>query len=248
MGAAQELLRRPGSAQQRRIPRRLPGITRSTDDFAGKVEDCLRQWLARRGFAAAGAGLGPRSARLALSRPGGLRRRSRQRCSSAATSPSRRRSSGCARPAPSASAAPFLLIIGASGSGKSSLLRAGLLPRLTLPGTIPEIDLWRVAVVMPGPDPFAALAESLFADDGARAGAARGRVPHQGDARQAAGRRSRYGARAAARRARQGGRGAHGARPISSACARRGWRWRIDQAERLFAETDAAMRRRPSRS
>ncbi len=30
-------------------------------------------------------------------------------------------------------AAPFLLLIGASGSGKSSLLRAGLLPRLTAP-------------------------------------------------------------------------------------------------------------------
>src|SRR6185312_12020726 len=60
---------------------------------------------------------------------------------------------------------PFLLIIGASGSGKSSLLRAGLLPRLTLPGTIPEIDLWRSAIVMPGPDLFLALAEALLADD-----------------------------------------------------------------------------------
>jgi eukaryotic-like serine/threonine-protein kinase len=41
-------------------------------------------------------------------------------------------------------------------------VRAGLLPRLTLPGTIPEIDLWRAAVVAPGPDPFLSLAECLF--------------------------------------------------------------------------------------
>ena len=34
--------------------------------------------------------------------------------------------------------APFLLIIGASGSGKSSLLRAGLVPRATAPGVIPD--------------------------------------------------------------------------------------------------------------
>ena len=59
---------------------------------------------------------------------------------------------------------PFLLVIGASGSGKSSLLRAALLPRLTLPGPIPDIDLWGTAIVTPGPDPFLSLAESLFAD------------------------------------------------------------------------------------
>ena len=38
------------------------------------------------------------------------------------------------------------------------------MPRLTLPGAIPEIDLWRTAIVAPGPDPFASLAEILFAD------------------------------------------------------------------------------------
>ena len=41
--------------------------------------------------------------------------------------------------------APFLLVIGASGSGKSSLLRAGLIPRVTAPGVIPDVDLWRTA-------------------------------------------------------------------------------------------------------
>ena len=59
---------------------------------------------------------------------------------------------------------PFLLVIGASGSGKSSLLRAGLMPRLTMPGAIPEVDLWRSVVITPGRDPFVSLAEALFAD------------------------------------------------------------------------------------
>lgn len=60
---------------------------------------------------------------------------------------------------------PFLLVDGASGSGKSSLVRAGLLPRLTAAGVVPGIDVWRVAVMRPGEvggDPFAALAAALF--------------------------------------------------------------------------------------
>ncbi len=60
--------------------------------------------------------------------------------------------------------APFLPVIGASGSGKSSFLRAGLLPRLTLPGEVPEIDLWRRAIVKPTADPFMAVPGSLLAD------------------------------------------------------------------------------------
>ena len=52
----------------------------------------------------------------------------------------------------------FLLIDGASGSGKSSLARAGLLPRLTAPGVVPSIDVWRTAVMRPGE-----LAGDLFA-------------------------------------------------------------------------------------
>ncbi len=60
---------------------------------------------------------------------------------------------------------PFLLVDGASGSGKSSLVRAGLVPRLTAAGVVPSIDLWRVAVMRPGEtrgDPFTALAAALF--------------------------------------------------------------------------------------
>ena len=57
----------------------------------------------------------------------------------------------------------FLLIVGASGAGKSSLVRAGLIPRLTTPGVVAGIDMWRVAVMRPGTRPVAALAEALFA-------------------------------------------------------------------------------------
>jgi eukaryotic-like serine/threonine-protein kinase len=60
---------------------------------------------------------------------------------------------------------PFLLVVGASGAGKSSLARAGLVPRLTTPGVVPAVDLWRVAVMrpteLPG-GPVAALAVRLM--------------------------------------------------------------------------------------
>ncbi|HWB49100.1 MAG TPA: AAA family ATPase [Stellaceae bacterium] len=60
---------------------------------------------------------------------------------------------------------PFLLVIGASGAGKSSLARAGLVPRITAPGVVPEIDLWRVAALRPSAvpgGPFASLATRLL--------------------------------------------------------------------------------------
>jgi len=64
----------------------------------------------------------------------------------------------------------FLLILGASGAGKSSLAQAGVLPALTGPrGIVPGVGLWRWTVMRPAghPDgPFAALAEALLAKDG----------------------------------------------------------------------------------
>jgi tetratricopeptide (TPR) repeat protein len=59
---------------------------------------------------------------------------------------------------------PFLLIPGASGSGKSSLMRAGLAPRLVQPGTVADVDVWRTAVMRPATDgnPLLALARALF--------------------------------------------------------------------------------------
>jgi hypothetical protein len=60
---------------------------------------------------------------------------------------------------------PYLLVVGASGSGKSSLARAGLIPRLTTPGVVPDVDVWRIAVMQPGDSPmgpFTALADALM--------------------------------------------------------------------------------------
>ncbi len=45
---------------------------------------------------------------------------------------------------------PFVLVVGASGSGKSSLVRAGVLPLLTQPETVEGIGLWRRSVTRPG--------------------------------------------------------------------------------------------------
>jgi tetratricopeptide (TPR) repeat protein len=135
----------------------------STDDFAEKLEDCLRRWLAKRGYAAEGPvwdrlldgspfpGLGAFDAnreRVFFGR--GL---------ATAHAAARLREAG-------SRGMPFLLLIGASGSGKSSFLRAGLVPHLVRPGTIPEIDTWRAALVVVGPDPIVALAEALFAETG----------------------------------------------------------------------------------
>jgi tetratricopeptide (TPR) repeat protein len=75
---------------------------------------------------------------------------------------------------------PYLLVVGASGSGKSSLARAGLVPRLTTPGVIKEVDAWRVAVMRPGDSaagPFAALAAALMQDEAALPKEEEGRGP-----------------------------------------------------------------------
>ena len=62
----------------------------------------------------------------------------------------------------------FLLVVGKSGSGKSSAVRAGLLPLLTQPGVIEGVGLWRRAIMRPsdaGGDLFAALAACLLKID-----------------------------------------------------------------------------------
>ena len=63
---------------------------------------------------------------------------------------------------------PFVLVLGMSGCGKSSLVRAGVLPLLTQPGVIEGVGLWRRAIVRPsdgGGDPFAGLAGALLDAD-----------------------------------------------------------------------------------
>ncbi|MER9019458.1 AAA family ATPase [Mesorhizobium sp. M0898] len=58
----------------------------------------------------------------------------------------------------------FLLIYGMSGSGKSSLVRAGLIPAVTQRGAVPGILLWRRCVMRPseGPDAITSLSAALL--------------------------------------------------------------------------------------
>ncbi len=59
----------------------------------------------------------------------------------------------------------FVLVLGMSGSGKSSLVRAGVVPSLVQQGAIPEVSLWRRAVLRPAEaagDVFDGLAAALM--------------------------------------------------------------------------------------
>jgi hypothetical protein len=63
----------------------------------------------------------------------------------------------------------FMLVLGASGSGKSSLVRAGLVPDLMAPGVVPSVDggqiTWRHVIVHPAelsPAPLSGLAAALL--------------------------------------------------------------------------------------
>src|SRR5262249_9273201 len=54
----------------------------------------------------------------------------------------------------------FLAVLGPSGSGKSSVVRAGLLPQLRK-GALPHSDRWTYLVMKPGEHPFEELALAL---------------------------------------------------------------------------------------
>jgi DNA-binding SARP family transcriptional activator/WD40 repeat protein len=54
----------------------------------------------------------------------------------------------------------FVVAVGASGSGKSSVVRAGLVPRLRS-GAVDGSERWLYATMVPGTDPFAALHRAL---------------------------------------------------------------------------------------
>src|ERR1700744_641901 len=129
-----------------------------TDQFEAQLEACLTRWLERKGVVVKEAVW---DWRLKGSPFRGL----------AAFEPSHSsvfwgRSAAIASIIAKLHTARFLLLIGASGAGKSSLLRAGLVPRIVKPGIIPGIDLWQVALITPGKDPFLDLAQVLFADRG----------------------------------------------------------------------------------
>lgn len=62
----------------------------------------------------------------------------------------------------------FVTVMGASGSGKSSLVKAGLLPDLQTPGMVDQVGLTRHAILRPGAtgaDPVAGLASALLRDE-----------------------------------------------------------------------------------
>jgi len=70
---------------------------------------------------------------------------------------------------------PFLLVLGASGSGKSSLVKAGVLPRLLVPQRVSGVAFLRRVVFRPGDaqpheDLFEALARRLTEGDGQSTG------------------------------------------------------------------------------
>lgn len=54
----------------------------------------------------------------------------------------------------------FLAVVGASGSGKSSLVRAGVIPQVRA-GMLPGSDQWRVAIFTPSDQPIRALATRI---------------------------------------------------------------------------------------
>lgn len=135
----------------------------TTDAFEAAVEAHLRQWLARRQALDAEAVPWPVALRGSPFR--GLQ------AFDAAQAPvffGRRRATERMRERLAQAAAgglPFLAILGQSGAGKSSIARAGLLPRLTQPGAVPGIDLWRSAVLRPsegGADAVGGLCAALY--------------------------------------------------------------------------------------
>ena len=63
----------------------------------------------------------------------------------------------------------LLAVVGPSGSGKSSLVRAGLLPALAA-GVLPDCQRWRSTILCPGPHPARELARRLDEADRSASG------------------------------------------------------------------------------
>jgi tetratricopeptide (TPR) repeat protein len=75
----------------------------------------------------------------------------------------------------------FLAVVGTSGSGKSSLIRAGLMPALRGGLMAGAGSGWRIAVMRPGGDPIGNLAAELVKNDVLPAAGA-GLPPHEAEA------------------------------------------------------------------
>jgi energy-coupling factor transporter ATP-binding protein EcfA2 len=61
----------------------------------------------------------------------------------------------------------FVAVVGSSGSGKSSLVRAGLIPNLEAGFLVQDRDLWRIAIFKPGGSPLRNLAAAMASATGA---------------------------------------------------------------------------------
>src|SRR4051794_18318774 len=85
----------------------------------------------------------------------------------------------------------FVAVVGASGCGKSSLVRAGLLPMLENGFMAEAGPNWRMATLRPGNAPFAHLTESLL--DEAALGPERNELPNANAHLEAILRRGRLG-------------------------------------------------------
>ena len=59
----------------------------------------------------------------------------------------------------------FLAVVGSSGCGKSSLIRAGLIPALLGGFLVEQRDKWRIAIMKPGDAPLSNLAGALYSTD-----------------------------------------------------------------------------------
>ena len=55
----------------------------------------------------------------------------------------------------------FLAVVGASGSGKSSVVQAGVIPQLRLGKQIPNSEQWLIKTIRPGANPINTLAQKL---------------------------------------------------------------------------------------
>jgi tetratricopeptide (TPR) repeat protein len=131
-----------------------------TDEFAEKLQRHLRQWVLRRRqdvvWPVALRGSPYRSLEAFdvehASVFFGRRIAVRQVAAKLAAAAAR----GCA----------FLVVLGGSGTGKSSLVRAGVLPWLTGRGVVSDVAVWRTAIVRPaacGAAPLLGLARAFFA-------------------------------------------------------------------------------------
>ena len=60
----------------------------------------------------------------------------------------------------------FVAVVGSSGSGKSSLVRAGLIPNLEAGFLVQDRDLWKIAIFKPGGSPLRNLAAAMLSVTG----------------------------------------------------------------------------------